>query len=183
MLGGFVSGLPDFAWNWILHSEGDKEVFDTGLRSIYGISERAHPEAWANGAPSWQSAREIYAGDYWLKHHCDMMPIWAAMLLFDGVVQHSPSVAVRIFQRSIGSTDDGVVGPKTVAAAKFAIPKTTIPLYLADRADYYASLTRTNRKFMPYSRGWFARLFRLQAFIIDECGRLTPEFTCDGGVA
>ena len=66
---------------------------------------------------------------------------------------------------------------------RLASKKNVIPLYLADRADYYASLTRTNRKFMPYSRGWFARLFRLQAFIIDECGRLTPEFTCDGGVA
>ncbi len=86
---------------------------DAGGRTNWGISERAHPEEWANGkVPSRERAAEIYRDEYllpwaWVKNE----PLNTQLV--DCSVLHGYTRAVKLLQRTFGTEVDGVVGPKT----------------------------------------------------------------------
>lgn len=85
---------------------------DRGGRTSWGISERAHPEAWRHGPPSKELARAIYAAQY--------VAPWAWVpdealrgLLADWTVTSGLRAATRGLQDAVDATVDGIVGPET----------------------------------------------------------------------
>lgn len=123
---------------------------DPGGRTIYGISEAAHPEAWQDGPPEYSEAREIYYSAYWLPCRCEDLPPALAFVLFDTAVNIGAGRARKLLQEAVGSKIDGIIGPNTLEA----IRNTGNPsLNLSGkRAEYYASLD------MPqYYYGWMRR--------------------------
>ncbi len=75
--------LFDYALNLVLKHEGGyvTDPADPGGETIYGISRRHHPEAWATGRPSKAQASLIYRRDYWDRLRCDELPAPVAVLL------------------------------------------------------------------------------------------------------
>lgn len=129
---------------------------DPGGRTMWGIAERSHPEAWRNGPPSKDEAIAIYRRQYWNAAGCDKFPWPVNLFVFDFAVNSGVGKAVRELQRACGLTQDGMVGPLTIAGAQaMAKSKEKLALFLADRALFMSVLSNWQQN----KRGWLKRLF------------------------
>ena len=149
----------DTAVTAILSYEGGyvNDPNDPGGETNWGISKRAYPNLDIRNLTR-DRAVEIYRRDYWDSLGCDRFPPLIAIALFDGAVNQGPVAAVRILQRALGVTVDGVIGPQTLAAARAANGDTLLADFLADRAVEYAGLPTFRR----FGQGWMRRLFAVQ---------------------
>lgn len=145
---------------------------DPGGRTIYGISERAHPELWKDGTPTLDDAKTLYRAEYWGGIRGDELPPRTAMVLFDFYV-HSRSSATKTVQRLVGLTGkqvDGVLGPQSLAAIRAAVPdaetdRTLAFRLLAERGLFlgrWIAAAGTRAQFAP---GFMRRLVELAALI------------------
>ena len=131
------------------------DSFDPGGETIYGITRRDHPGAWANGRPSLEAARSIYEEQYWRKAGCDRLPEPYDLLVFDTAVNQGIFPAVTLLQQALGVRPvDGRVGPVTIAACQTA-DKERPALMLAKRAARYAK----THGFERYGEGWLKRTY------------------------
>lgn len=127
---------------------------DPGGRTIYGISERSHPEAWANGAPTLDQAKKIYFNGYWKPCRCQDLALPLALMVFDYAVNSGPRRAVQDLQKLLGVVADGVIGPRTIAAANAADLKNLIANYSVMRLMFLFGLSN----FSTFGRGWVNRV-------------------------
>ena len=98
------------------------------------------------------TAKTIYHRKYWEKWmECAPMPL--AFELFDCAVNCGLSRSAKLLQRSLGITEDGVVGPKTMAAASSVSPVKLWSLFVAAVIEYRSGLDGWKH----YSRGWTRR--------------------------
>ena len=85
---------------------------DKGGRTSWGISERAHPDAWKHGPPSKDQARAIYLQQYvepWAWVPDDRL----RALLVDWTVTSGIRRVVRALQAAVVADVDGELGPDT----------------------------------------------------------------------
>lgn len=154
-----MSRAFDQAFAFVVEAEGGATITDDpqdpGGLTKWGVSQRSYPDLDIRSLTR-EQAKDIYFRDYWQRCHCDRFQQQLALALFDSAVNQGPAKAIRLLQRALRVTDDGVVGDETVAAASRAYPAEALIEYLSHRATEYA---RLNPRF---HRGWFARLFRLQ---------------------
>lgn len=59
---------------------------------------------------------EIYYDGYWKSAHCSDYELPLALALFDTAINFGVRRAIMILQRSLGVTQDGVMGPMSLAA-------------------------------------------------------------------
>lgn len=59
----------------------------------------------------------IYRRFYWDKVRADELPDGVDYAVFDFAVNSGPGRAIKFLQRAVGVTQDGEIGPKTIAAA------------------------------------------------------------------
>lgn len=151
---------------------GDMETndpADSGGRTKYGISERAHPEAWADGDVSYLEAREIYRRVYILAEKFDQIEDPTLMhQVVDFGVPSGPDRAARMLQQLVGVEVDGEIGPQTLEAIKnypggklfgVEVPGSVL-LNLAfrdAREIYYATLAKRRPKDLKFLLGWLKR--------------------------
>ena len=118
-----------------------------------------------------RKAREIFIQNYYHRPQIDRLPMPLQATVFDMYV-NSGSNAVRILQRLLGQMGqrlvvDGLIGPRTEAAAKavFALaPEHLVDAYGIARRNYYYGLAdrrRTSRKYAQRidggKGGWIRR--------------------------
>lgn len=96
--------------------------------------------------------RPIYEKRYWAACRCGEMPTGLALVVFDSGVNQGPGRAKRLLQQALGVTEDGILGPQTMAAVTAADEADLIDEMVARRAVHYASLQST------FHLGWFRRL-------------------------
>ena len=80
-----------------------------------------------------------------------------AFQLFDMAVNHGRSRAVKILQEALGFTGrdvDGLIGPKTMAAARSANTAALVLDMLACRLQFYTDLAT----WPTFGRGWARRV-------------------------
>jgi lysozyme family protein len=82
------------------------------------------------------------------------MPEPVAVGVFDMAVNAGNRTAVRLLQRAVRVTDDGIIGPVTLAAVNSAKPDALAVLYAAERLMHYAAIPGWQR----YGRGWSSRV-------------------------
>ena len=100
--------------------------------------------------------RFIYVADYWDVCRCNDLPAAVAVLVFDCAVNQGTRDAGFFLQRAAGAREDGVIGPKTVAAANNCDPAKLAREVAAQRANDYALLDHLDDRF---ALGWMRRLF------------------------
>lgn len=102
------------------------------------------------------TAAEIYRTNYWLDGQCDKLPEHLALVHFDMCVNAGVRQAALILQRALKVKDDGVIGPKTLAAAAAMNPIVAVERYTKYRVSFYFGLTSdpTQRKFW---NSWLTR--------------------------
>lgn len=112
--------MSDFIDEIIEREGGDTETndpADSGGRTKFGISERAHPEAWADGTVTRDEARSIYEKVYILAEHFDKITnLQLQHQVVDFGVPHGADAATRLLQQVLGVKVDGVLGLKTLEA-------------------------------------------------------------------
>lgn len=142
---------------------------DSGGRTIYGISERAHPELWKDGPPSYETARKVYEQAYILAEKFDQIPDpWLRDQVIDYGVTSGPDTATRLLQEVLGVKVDGVIGPQTLKAINNFPPSSLfgypvpgrVALNLAferARAVRYIRLVQKRPKDVKFLFGWLKR--------------------------
>lgn len=148
----------DKAFELVVGVEGGyvNDPKDPGGRTIYGITERDHPDLWRSGPPTLAQAKARYRRDYWDAVQCDALPWPLSLFVFDAAVNQGAGAAITVLQKTLGVAQDGKLGPKTLAAAQRA-SREQMAMYLADRALRYTG----TRNFDRFGRGWLKRLFLL----------------------
>ena len=91
---------------------------DAGGATRYGIARAHHPEAWRDGPPTLAQALAIYHRRYWRAIGGDELPPPLAVTLMDAAVLLGPDRPARWLQEALGVATDGVIGPRSIAAAK-----------------------------------------------------------------
>ena len=145
----------------ILTEEGDlsDHASDPGGLTKYGISSRAYPTLNIR-ALSIEDAEDIYRRDYWRPIHGDALPSGIALLLFDSAVNFGAGAAIKLLQRALKVTEDGIMGVETLNAVERISHRAPVQFLIdlcAERALRYARNSNLN----TFGRGWFRRLFRV----------------------
>lgn len=138
----------------LLISEGgyNNDSADPGGETKYGISKRSYPNEDIRGMTK-ERAAEIYRSDYWNLIQADKLPSWLRYTVFDFAVNAGVKRAVVGLQRLAGVKADGIVGPKTLEAAKTV----SLEEYTNYRAAYYRDLVKERPRLKKFLDGWLYR--------------------------
>lgn len=142
---------------------------DKGGRTAWGISERAHPEAWRHGPPSKDQARAIYIAQYiapWAWVPDDRL----RALLVDWTVTSGLSAATRGLQAAVTASVDGVLGPETKRLTLAAVNagRPVVASVVRARAEHYMAIALDEPRLrtllntgaplqLRFLRGWLRR--------------------------
>lgn len=149
----------DTAFALLLGHEGDfsDHPDDPGGKTRFGITEAVARQVGYTGSMRElpvDLAKRIYLERFWKPVRADDLPPGIRYVMFDGAVNSGPAQATLWLQRALGVQADGVIGPKTLAAA-YAHPHETLRLsILAQRLRFMTGLTN----WPAFSRGWARRI-------------------------
>lgn len=132
-------------WKGLAHDELSPEGRERLVAELRGLSRR--------------EAAEIYRANYWLPMRCGDLPPGIALMLFDFGVTAGPRTAVKLLQRAVGVTDDGSVGPVTLAAVKAQDAARLLEAMVEARLAFYQSLPNA----VTFGEGWANRTRQVAA--------------------
>jgi lysozyme family protein len=98
-------------------------------------------------------AKRIYLEDYWSAVRAEELPPAVRYAVFDAAVNSGVRQSVLWLQRALGVADDGVLGPRTLAAAHQANPEVLRARMIAQRLRFLSDLST----FPTFGRGWIRR--------------------------
>jgi len=128
---------------------------DPGGETMWGVTKEVARENGYDGPMQEMPlsvAYSIYKRLYWASWMENAsMPL--AFELFDCAVNCGKVTAAKLFQRSLGVREDGIIGPKTMAAATAASTCELWVKYAATVLEYKSSLTG----WKYYAKGWVNR--------------------------
>lgn len=144
----------DEAFEIVVGTEGGyvDDPQDPGGETNWGISKRSYPGVDIKNLTK-AAAKTIYLRDYWAKCRCDDLPGFWRLSVFDCAVNQGRGDAIRFLQRAVGVADDGVFGPKTLAAVNRAGIQ-AFDDFQVYRVQDYAALGTFGR----YGKGWLRRV-------------------------
>lgn len=99
------------------------------------------------------TARAIYTKNYWNPAGCDLYPSGVDYLVFDMAVNAGVDRAKKLLQRAVGATEDGKIGPKTLAAINKIKPVDLVEEYSKVRMRFYLDLNKP-----VFIKGWLNRV-------------------------
>ena len=111
-------------------------------------------------------AIEIYTQVYWKDSGLCELEVGPVVdeLLLDMAVHHGPRNAIRMLQRALRVTDDGILGPVTQAAASAKSPRKLMAGLMAERLVFFGRLITRDPKQASFAHGW---MIRMKPFIED----------------
>lgn len=145
----------DAAFDKLLGHEGGyvNDPQDPGGETRYGISKRSYPGEDIKSL-TLARAKEIYRRDYWGPAGCDAVPEAIKFDLFDTAVNAGVKTAIRFLQKSVGETQDGILGPRTLQAVQSMNPWRLFARFNGHRLDHLNNLPTWPR----FGRGWSQRI-------------------------
>lgn len=146
----------------LLDREGrDKETNypeDKGGRTKWGISEKANPKAWADGDVTESEAREIFESKYVTSpgFHKIEDPALKESLIDFGVMS-GPGLAISKLQGILKVDQDGVLGPKTLAAIAAWEPRRLTNKLALERVKMASRVVKKDPSQLKFIEGWINR--------------------------
>lgn len=149
----------DTAFSKLLVHEGDfgHHPDDPGGATRYGVTEAVARRAGYRGDMRefpLDLAKRIYRFEFWEAVKADELPADVRYIVFDGAVNSGVSQSAKWLQRACGVVDDGIIGPKTLAAANALNSQALKAKILAQRLRFMSGLTN----WPAFSRGWARRI-------------------------
>lgn len=124
-------------------------------QSVYDDWRRAHgQEPRSVRGIDINEVEAIYKKRYWDAVSGDQLPSGLDYCIFDFAVNSGPARAARFLQRILGVTEDGKIGPQTIAAAKAA----DVGKVIADVSAARVAFLQTLPTYQRFGRGWSARV-------------------------
>ena len=130
---------------------------DNGGETNWGITRNTATAAGYKGSMrdmTREQAKVIYRARYWTPIKGDDLPFSIAYQLLDAAVNHGVRRAIMLMQQSVGTTQDGVIGGKTIQAISSRDPQQLALLFNAVRLEFYAGLA----DFAHFGKGWTRRV-------------------------
>lgn len=147
---------------------------DPGGRTVHGISERAHPEVFADGVVTDDEIYDTFYRDYWQRIRGDALRDFRlALEAFDHTVmsrEAAPRQLQRCYNEFLAGTDyvplvvDGLIGPKTIAALNAVANRQELAdglygLFLACRVEWWRQIEPVKSQGnWNDRRGWLRRV-------------------------
>ena len=134
---------------------------DAGGRTSWGISERAHPEAWQTGPPTYLHARALleqqYAAPFRILNTVGLDDRLRAALIDDAVMS-GVDAAIKRWQFVLGVAMDGVIGPLTLRRAEILNQGDLLKRYVVERAIRITRLVQRRPADLTNLTGWIVRI-------------------------
>lgn len=151
----------DTAFDRILSHEGgySNHPDDPGGETMWGVTiavARANGYTGPMRSMPRETAKAIYRSQYWDKVQADRMPFPVAFQVFDAAVNHGAAQAAKLLQRAAGVADDGIIGPKTLAAVASRNAAVILLLFNAEREQFYTDL----KTWPSFGKGWSRRVVK-----------------------
>lgn len=105
-----------------------------------------------------QDAAAIYREKYWTPAKCDLLPDAVRDIHFDSAVNHGVQRAAYLLQESVGVTEDGSIGPATLAAVASMSADLLRARYRAARYRFYGRIIYRDRSQLQFIAGWLHRM-------------------------
>lgn len=145
--GGFTDNPKD-PGNWTGGKVGKGELKGTK----FGLAAHSHPDLDIKNITVEQAEHEYYK--WFLDGQLHLLPPVMQYQMFDARFNHGAKWANKLLQRAVGAKDDGIIGPKTLAAVN-GFDRHDLPLrFVAYRVKFYTDL----RHFDEFGRGWMRRI-------------------------
>lgn len=126
---------------------------DPGGETKFGVSKRSYPME-DIAALTLDRAKAIYRHDFWGPAGCDSVPDAVRFDLFDMAVNSGNRQAIKTLQRTVGTFEDGVLGPATLLALS-SMPADRVRMrFNASRLIFMTEL----KTWTTFGRGWARRL-------------------------
>ena len=119
----------------------------------YGIASNSYPSLDIKNL-TLDQAKKIYKRDYWDKVKGDQLPADLAFHVFDMAVNSGVSRGIKLLQNTVGTTQDGLIGPATLKAVSAMNTHDAVLIYSANRLTFYTSLST----FGTFGKGWTNRV-------------------------
>lgn len=103
---------------------------------------------------TWADAKAIYRRDFWNRFRLNELHPAIAFSVLDGCINHGPGNAIRWLQRAAGVADDGIIGPRTVAAVNAMDVNDAVLKFNSIRIRFFTDLN----DFAIFGRGWMRRV-------------------------
>jgi len=151
---------------FVLHHEGlwSDDPRDPGGATMKGVTLAVYREYLGRDASKDELRNipdkhlmDLYKTRYWDKARCDDLGAGLDLVVFDLAVNGGVGRAAKILQRCVGATEDGAIGPKTMALVTQVPVKQMIIRFSEQRRLFYKGL----KAFETFGRGWLRRT--------DEC--------------
>lgn len=160
------------AWEKTLGMEGGyvDNPHDPGGRTIYGITERDHPDLFKDGLPSLAAAQRRAHDGYWAPARLDMIHSGLMQVeMFDTAYNCGQRRAILFVQRAynllsrdvkwVPLVTDGAIGPKTIRAVNLFTGKAeSWELALFKWANWFQGEYYKRIDNVHFLRGWAKRL-------------------------
>jgi lysozyme family protein len=112
----------------------------------------------------------IYRRLYWNAIRADDLPAGLDLACFDYAVNSGSGRSVRALQRVLGVATDGIVGPKTVAAARACDLPQTIRAMTRERVRFLQGLST----WPTFGRGWTSRVNHTEGAALALAATIPP---------
>lgn len=140
---------------------------DPGGETMWGVTKRVAQAHGYHGAmrdlPK-ATAQKIAHKSYWQAIHGDELPRAVAWQVVDAAYNHGNRNAVKFLQRAVGSSADGIIGPRTIAAVKAMDQNDIVLKFNAERLEFYTKLGT----WLTFGRGWARRIATNLRFAADD---------------
>jgi lysozyme family protein len=146
--GGYTNNPKD-SGNWTSGRVGVGDLKGTK----FGVAASSYPNVDIKNL-TLDQAKEIYRRDYWDALSLGSLPEAVRFDLFDTAVNSGVGTAKILLQRALGVKADGVVGPKTIAAANEIDPQLLDKRFSAQRLLFICDL----KAFTDFGKGWIRRV-------------------------
>lgn len=149
----------DQAFAVLIGHEGDfsDHPDDPGGKTRYGVTEAIAREVGYRGDMRelpLELAKRIYQERYWKTVRADELPATVRYVMFDAAVNSGPAQAIKWLQRAVNVQDDGIIGPRTLAATAAVDSQRLKAVIIAQRLRFMTDLRNWN----SFSRGWARRI-------------------------
>lgn len=149
----------DEAFHELLGHEGGfvDHPRDPGGATRWGVTERVARAAGYKGAMQElpvEVAKAIYRAQYWDAVRADELPPVLRYAVFDAAVNSGDKQAVKWLQRSVGASEDGEIGPKTLALVNTANADRLFRTMLGIRLRFLTDLAI----WPAFGKGWARRI-------------------------
>jgi len=129
---------------------------DPGGETNFGLDARTYPNLDLKTITK-NEAIGIYWRDWWMPYSPDGFAPFVTEKMFNMAVNVGRLQANKFLQRSVGTTDDGFIGPKTLAAALQVDPTVLLCRLRSQQASFYRGLANDHPALQKFLRGWLRR--------------------------